>query len=160
MARRKKDHNAAPIAWAIIVAILFYFIGSREWAKLFIYVTLVLAFAVPTQCRVITGRRTPCKLTAYGLIFGCWEWHFLDKARARIGRYQQAIPRTPPVSTQRRRGGGAEFETNTYADEAMPVRILQSRKERIFALLAAVGACCAILTSLTPIAKWIASLFS
>lgn len=160
--RARKQQNNDLIAWAVVVAILASFIINHEWVKALICLTAVFAVAIPVRCRVATGRGTPCTRTAYGLIFGCWKWHWLDKARARIGKHQKAIPRSP-VSTRRRRDRGAEFEI----DEAMPVRVVQTRTDRVMLGLGAAAACATLLTSFTPIARWfgaavtwIASLFS
>ena len=89
MAARKKSNDM--YLWGGIIAIGLYFITRHEWANLTTYLPIVFFFlawffflVMPTKC-CFPGRKGPCRNTSYGIIFGCRRYHWLMKARAKLG---------------------------------------------------------------------------
>ncbi len=170
MAARKKDDNA--YLWGAIIAIIFYFITHHEWAKLAVYLPVVFFalacfffLAMPTRCHFL-GRKGPCRNRSFGTIFGCPQYHWWMKASAKLG-IGRPETRPPPARNRKRgTGGRAGFETYVRENEAIPVRIEQTRKDRIAFRLGLLSACSGLVISIGPIVngveavvKWVVSVF-
>lgn len=111
VATRKKDNKV--IFWASFIAVGLWFITSYEWGKLAVYLPVAffvfaffLFFLIPTRCRY-PNRNPPdglCRNKAWGILFGCTQYHFLLKARAKLGIGEQEAP--PPVRSRKQGTGG------------------------------------------------------
>jgi hypothetical protein len=141
--------------WAGLIAIGAYFITRHEWANLatylpvtFFFLAWFLLFVVPIRCRY-PGRKGPCRNRAYGLIFGCKQFHFWMKARARWGGAEQEGP--SHARARRRTAGDTGFET-VYTEETS-----KERRERIGFWLGVVSFILGLATSIGSIANWVAT---
>lgn len=168
---RKKDNDL--YLWGGIIAIGFYFVTRHEWAQLAAYLPVIFfvlawffLFVMPTQCRYPKQRNAgPCTQKAYGIIFGCRKDHRLLKARAKLGIGRQESP-SPARSHRRRAGDHTRFETYSRGDEAIPVRVEETRKDRISFRLGVLTFVVGLVMSAGSIVhgaeeatKWIISLF-
>lgn len=155
MAARKINKDV--YLWATLAGILIYLIASQEWAKLAVYLPIlffVLAlfflFVIPTRC-CFPARKGPCRNRSYGIIFGCTQYHWLMKARAKLGFDQQD---TPPSPVRGHRQG-----TASVGFEAIRVTVEETRKDRISRRLGVLSACIGLITALPTIVAWAKSLF-
>ena len=154
MAARKKNKDIY-VGSGIVVAGIYgiYFITHQEWTKLltvylptaFFFLACFFLFIIPTRCR-FPARKGPCRNRSYGSIFGCTQYHWLMKARAKLGIGEQETSRSP--ARGRRRAGGAGFE-------AIHVIIEETGKDRINRRLGLLSACIGLITSAPIILTWI-----
>lgn len=163
MAARKK--NKEIYSWSGLILIGFFgihFITQLDLMELAAYLPIgffVLAcfflLAMPTRCR-FPGRKGPCRNRSYGIIFGCMQWHWSMKARAKLGIREQETPPSP-ARGHRREAGGAGFEAYAHVNEAIPVIIEETRKDLISRRLGLLSACIGLITALPTIATWVVS---
>ena len=167
MAAHKENNDV--YLWGGTIAIGVYFIAHHEWSNLIAYLPFLFfllawffLLIMPTQCRFpIRKDGSPCRNRSYGIIFGCWHIHWWMKARTKLRIGREETPPSPARS--RRRGTG--FETYARKDETIPVRVEETRKDRITFRLGVLSFCLGLVTSAGQIvngvetaAKWVISL--
>jgi len=137
--------------WAGLIAIGAYFITRHEWTNLATYLPVTFFFVawffllvIPVRCGY-PGRKGPCRNRAYGLIFGCKQYHRWMKARARLGGAEYE---GPSYARARRRG----FDTIYIPEETS-----KERRERIGFWLGVISFILGLVTSIGSIANWVAT---
>jgi hypothetical protein len=135
-----------------IVLYGFYAFSRHDLLAMALYTSIGLAipswfFAMqmPNRCGMATVKDGhPCRLPARGVIFGCKQYHFMMKARARRGKSQQ-VWEQPPASGRRRRGGDAGT-----SGEPIHVKIVEDVKSRItFCFMVLTTLCTMVTTGLS-----------
>jgi hypothetical protein len=78
---------------------------------------VVIAFTLPTQCRVITSRGGECRNRSYGVLFGCSgaAGHRFGKFFARVGLRRQ--PPSSHAAARQRAATGRQWA----ATDALPI---------------------------------------
>src|SRR5262249_2616388 len=140
--------------WAGRISFDSFSLTRHEWTNLATYLPVVffflawlLLFVIPVRCRY-PGRKGPCRNTAYGLIFGCKQYHRWMKPRARWGGADEEPSR---VRARRRTAGDNGFETIYITEETS-----KERRERIGFWLGVVSFVLGLVTSIGSIADWMA----
>lgn len=134
--RRRRDDSLISLVVLIVIGLyVLYVFANRDWLMIVLF-TLVAVTAlswffgtqIQAQCGVATRTGHACRLPARGVIFGCRQYHYREKARARMGKRQQ-VWEQPPANGRGRKGRDAGHET--YVGEVVDVRIVEDMKSRI-----------------------------
>jgi hypothetical protein len=112
---RRSDRQAA---WNTFLLLTLLFLGilvlavvrfkhghiSGGWQALgfaLVELALILAFALPSQCRVTTTRRAPCRNDSFGLLLGCFHQrsHTFTKLLVRLRLKSEMRSESSPRAT-------------------------------------------------------------
>ncbi|MGH7866092.1 MAG: hypothetical protein ACREP9_00340 [Candidatus Dormibacteraceae bacterium] len=164
MARRTRGRNVdSLIPLAIIIVILLYGVyafSHHDLLTIALYTSVGLAiptwfFAmqVPNRCGMATVRDGhPCRLRSYGVIFGCWQYHFTMKAKARFGNREQAWEEPPARDRRRKLRETGLREPLGTTGKPVQVEIVENAKSRLIFW-------CTMVTTFLAVMTWLTSLF-
>jgi hypothetical protein len=165
MTRRLSAQNRKLILCAFIIAVPIYVITHYDWTIALICISTMLfvpawylTLRMPTQCRVATVKGHPCRNRAYGVIFGCKQYHYLMKARVRIGKSEQDAPQPAP-NGYRQKTGGAALGTHGDTRQVVVVRIEEGAKGHIAFCFAILSDLCTVVPVVVVAFKLVVSLF-
>lgn len=147
MSRRQKDDL---LSWAMIIIIGAFVISAfqnHDLLKIALIASIVLmilswlvAMELPTRCGVATRSGQPCRLSARGIIFGCKQYHFWEKARARTGKRRQ-------VWQQSQLTAGPGQKGRNIGPQVVTVRIQDDLKSRVTFQCTMVTTLCTLVTT-------------
>jgi hypothetical protein len=142
------------LSWSIVALIgLFAYSAFRDhdMIKITLIVSIalmiiswIIAMELPTKCGVTTRRGGRCRLDAKGVIFGCKQWHYWEKARARWGKRQQVWHHSQIT-------GGQGREGRANGSQVVTVRIEEDIKSRITFQCTLITTACTLLTTVLAI---------
>jgi hypothetical protein len=165
MAGRLSKQYHEIILWAIIVAAPIFIVTHYNWTVVLISVPIILflptcylALLMPIRCRVATRKGSPCRNRAYGVIFGCKQYHYSMKALARIGKHEQDDPRSTPNGRRRRNDGGAMLGARGDTRQVVTVEIKEGMKGRVSFCFTVLSGLCTVGPVVIIGAKWVISL--
>jgi hypothetical protein len=110
------------------------------------------AMQMPNHCGMATVEDGhPCRLRSYGVIFGCWTYHFTMKAKVRFGKREQIWERPPARGRGRKRRDAGLGTPAGTSGEPVPVMIMETTKSRLTFW-------CTMVTTILAVATWVTSL--
>lgn len=85
-------------------------------------------FRTRTRCGVVTQRMGTCRLSSYGVLFGCKQYHYWEKFALRLGRRPRVgqAPSSAGSTAHASAGLGATAPSGTTA-----VSLASSRRETV-----------------------------
>ncbi len=159
--RRRKDDSLIPLAIFIVVVLYgVYAFSHHDLLTMALYTSVGLAIPtwfvamqMPNRCGMATVKDGhPCRFRSYGVIFGCWQYHFTMKAKARFGRREQTWQEPPARDRRRERlAGGLGAPVGTSGP--VQVEIMENTKGRLIFW-------CTMVTTLLALVTWLTSLFA
>lgn len=154
--RRQKDDYL--LSWVILISIVLYGIyvfSHHDLLTMALYTPIGLAIPswflgmqIPNRCGVATVKDGhPCRLRSYGVIFGCWQYHFTTKARARMGKRRQVWEQPPASGRGRKRGDVGLGTPAATSGEPVQVKIVEDMKSRITFCFMVLTTLCTLMTT-------------